>query len=461
MLKRFLCGIFAMLMTVSLFPVTAKAAEIGHPDYPNNPPADVDTVAEKVDWIADQCRAAGVTGEWEIALWLHDWLIYNANYDYTYSRFGASGVLLKGSGVCASYTDAYTYLLDEFGIESMYLSSRQMNHAWNLVKIDGEWCHIDCTWDDPNEGGDECHDYFGLTDKMMREDHTWIGADYPECTSKINYYPIRMGHGYLCESSEEMLTILDKEAADCKEQFVLCYATDEQTFSMVNLFEEWYKANQRKYGMYKCTYVDAGDSLNISLFYSDSVYETREEMMVILDKCAANREEEIRVYYIGDDPALNSYSLFMEWYRENQGKYHIDGYIKHNVEDEVRYVLMYSDEHQYEEMWVEATCTEPGYIKYVCGCGEYYIDEDSYYGPWGHDFENGVCFRCGETGLPGDLDDNQTVDVDDVLALLWHVLFPDDYPIDAQADFDGNGATDVDDVLTLLWHVLFPETYPL
>ena len=51
--------------------------------------------------------------------------------------------------------------------------------------------------------------------------------------------------------------------------------------------------------------------------------------------------------------------------------------------------------------------------------------------------------------------------VDDVLALLWNVLFPEDYPINAEADFDGNGMVDVDDVLTLLWHVLFPEDYPL
>ena len=62
---------------------------------------------------------------------------------------------------------------------------------------------------------------------------------------------------------------------------------------------------------------------------------------------------------------------------------------------------------------------------------------------------------------PGDVDLNGKVDVDDVLALLWHVLFPEDYPIEVNADFDSNGTTDVDDVLTLLWHVLFPEDYPL
>jgi hypothetical protein len=63
--------------------------------------------------------------------------------------------------------------------------------------------------------------------------------------------------------------------------------------------------------------------------------------------------------------------------------------------------------------------------------------------------------------LLGDVDLNEGVDVDDVLALLWYVLFPDMYPVEVEADFDHNGSVDVDDVLTLLWYVLFPDMYPI
>ena len=71
-----------------------------------------------------------------------------------------------------------------------------------------------------------------------------------------------------------------------------------------------------------------------------------------------------------------------------------------------------------------------------------------------------VCLNAAVTML-GDVDLDEDVDVDAVLALLWYVLFPEEYPIAVDADFDHNESTDVDDVLTLLWYVLFPQEYPL
>ena len=107
-----------------------------------------------------------------------------------------------------------------------------------------------------------------------------------------------------------------------------------------------------------------------------------------------------------------------------------------------------------------ATCTESGEEQRKCkNCD---VSESRAIEATGHSYENHICINCGDRDyIPGDVDLSGTVDVEDVLALLWNVLFPDDYPIEVDADFDGNGTTDVDDVLTLLWHVLFPEDYPL
>ena len=107
-----------------------------------------------------------------------------------------------------------------------------------------------------------------------------------------------------------------------------------------------------------------------------------------------------------------------------------------------------------------ATCTENGEEQRKCKNCDH--SENRTVDALGHNYENYVCTNCGDMEyVSGDTDLNGTVDVDDVLALLWNVLFPEEYPINVNADFDSNGTTDVDDVLTLLWHVLFPEDYPL
>lgn len=63
--------------------------------------------------------------------------------------------------------------------------------------------------------------------------------------------------------------------------------------------------------------------------------------------------------------------------------------------------------------------------------------------------------------VTGDLTGDSAVTNDDVIALLWNVLFPEENPISAYADFNGDGNVTNDDVLLLLWHVLFPEQNPI
>lgn len=63
--------------------------------------------------------------------------------------------------------------------------------------------------------------------------------------------------------------------------------------------------------------------------------------------------------------------------------------------------------------------------------------------------------------VPGDMDGNRSVDRDDVMQLLWHITFPELYPLEVPADFVPNGKLDRDDVMQLLWHVTFPDLFPL
>ena len=81
-----------------------------------------------------------------------------------------------------------------------------------------------------------------------------------------------------------------------------------------------------------------------------------------------------------------------------------------------------------------------------------------------------IKYTCGDCGysknvtvdaIAGDFDSDGVIDNKDVEYLLWHTLFPEDYPITAFADFDSDGTVDNKDVEYLLWHTLFPEDYPL
>lgn len=61
----------------------------------------------------------------------------------------------------------------------------------------------------------------------------------------------------------------------------------------------------------------------------------------------------------------------------------------------------------------------------------------------------------------GDFTGDGRVTNDDVVALLWHSLFPDMNPLNASGDLNGDGDVTNDDVSLLLWHSLFPEENPL
>ena len=67
----------------------------------------------------------------------------------------------------------------------------------------------------------------------------------------------------------------------------------------------------------------------------------------------------------------------------------------------------------------------------------------------------------GNDPLPGDVDGNGEVDLDDAIYLLYHVNFKDTYPVNQPVDFNGDSKEDLDDAIYLLYHVNFKDTYPL
>ena len=65
--------------------------------------------------------------------------------------FTPYGVLLNKTGVCSSYAGAFKLLAQQAGLECIVVTGNldgELPHAWNKIKIDGEWRIVDSTNND-------------------------------------------------------------------------------------------------------------------------------------------------------------------------------------------------------------------------------------------------------------------------------------------------------------------------
>ncbi len=115
----------------------------------------------------------------EKAIVLHDYLAVHCEYDkerladktIPYISYTAYGVLVEHIAVCQGYALTYKYLLNQVGIDCYMVTSDSMNHAWNLIVLDGEYYQVDVTWADPTWDltGRARHTYMFLSDKAFEK----------------------------------------------------------------------------------------------------------------------------------------------------------------------------------------------------------------------------------------------------------------------------------------------------
>lgn len=194
---------------------------------------DVETIKKhqkEIEEIRDEFIRRSITknmSDYEKVLKVHDYIILNGRYDKRLLEHGiippesnsSYGILALGVGVCDSYAKAMKYLLDGLDISSMIVVGKagEENHAWNLVRINGEYYHIDPTWNDPItiDGSDVLrYNYFNLTDDEISKSHFWKRDKYPIANSNnYNYFNynklVLLGEKALEERLREIL--LQKE----------------------------------------------------------------------------------------------------------------------------------------------------------------------------------------------------------------------------------------------------------
>lgn len=127
--------------------------------------------------------------------YVHDYLTNTIDYVYNSPlNQSAYSALVLGKTVCAGYAKAFQYCMQKLGIPAAYIVGYAGElHAWNLVKLDGEYYNMDVTWDDPisNPPTTYYYNYFNITDSAISSDHSRdeLSQKLPSANgTKYNYY---------------------------------------------------------------------------------------------------------------------------------------------------------------------------------------------------------------------------------------------------------------------------------
>lgn len=111
---------------------------------------------------------------YDIAKTCFEYICKNATYDLSVDDQSLYSVLIDNKGVCASYAKSFKYLMDFFNIpnyivEGKFINSNE-NHAWNMIKLNDSWYHVDVTQADANENYID-YSYFCSIDNQILKDH--------------------------------------------------------------------------------------------------------------------------------------------------------------------------------------------------------------------------------------------------------------------------------------------------
>ena len=131
-------------------------------------------------------------------LFIHDFIVENVKYDklkkaYSHEIIGALG---NGVAVCEGIAKAVKILCDELKIWCIVALSEanpekgiKYRHAWNVIRINGQYYHLDVTFDNTLSKEDVVrYDYVNLSDKQIFRDHEPVIWKVPACSEGDHFY---------------------------------------------------------------------------------------------------------------------------------------------------------------------------------------------------------------------------------------------------------------------------------
>lgn len=209
--------------------------------------AQVNAIVSQVQELPDQ-----YTKEKAVHDTLLDRISYHADAEMNQSAYSA---LVNGETVCAGYSRAFQYILQQIGIPCYYCTGYAgESHAWNIVALEDGYYNVDTTWDDTDGGN---YDFFNKSDEDYANSHIRqeMSVYLPPCNGQM----YRSAPQEQETVSDELRSLADTGFSDAQvfedmnAYYADCYnqiiSNGKGHYSFVNavrgeqLFEEW----QRNY----------------------------------------------------------------------------------------------------------------------------------------------------------------------------------------------------------------------
>lgn len=140
----------------------------------------INTINNEIDKLINNQITDKQSDDYDKIKSIHDYIINNTKYDVNNNKelesYNAYGTLFNHLATCNGYTDLMAIILSKMGYDNYKIATTNetSGHVWNAVEINGEWLHLDLTWDDPvsSDGKDYLyHKYFLInTEELITAD---------------------------------------------------------------------------------------------------------------------------------------------------------------------------------------------------------------------------------------------------------------------------------------------------
>ena len=139
--------------------------------------------------------------------YIYETVILNTEYNLNATdNQNICSVFLGRESVCLGYAKAVQYLLQKVGVEATVVTGAVITgdaHAWNLVKVNGQYYYLDATWGDASYltesgNGDALatinYDYLCITTQDILQTHTIDNPiPVPNCIVMLDNYYVKEG----------------------------------------------------------------------------------------------------------------------------------------------------------------------------------------------------------------------------------------------------------------------------